>query len=92
MGFVSFTMLKFAVGTIQEVIRWLQSLLVLEVKDGAKVGKSVGAKVGKLICAIGVGLRDRSDVVGIGSKVFVGAGVSVEISVGGTRVFVGSAA
>ena len=82
LGCVSFTIVNVAVGTIQEVIAWLQLLFELVVDVGAKVGRPVGAR--------NVGARVKSRV-GVGSKVFVGTGVSVDMSVGGSRVLVGSA-
>ena len=90
-GCVSFTMLKVAVGTIQEVIKWLQSVLALEAAVGAKVGISVDARVASSVGIVSVGARVESRD-GMDSSVFVGTGVSVGISVGGTWVLVGSTA
>jgi len=94
LGLVLFTILKVADGSRQYTRGWLQSLVGIAVAWGAKVGGLVSVRVGGG-GAVNVGnpvsVGSNKSTVGDGSGVFVGAKVSVRLSVGGGAVFVGAA-
>lgn len=93
-GFVSFTILKVALGPCQYASGWLQSFVGAAVAWGAKVGTLVGVSVAG-VSSVNVGnavsVGGNKSTVGDGSGVFVGVKVPVGLSVGGGNVFVGAA-